>query len=150
MPRFGELLPADVWAAATRTLSAFAAEELFVYPAYDSIYGGVSPASSASADTFGSWLELVADVGVGRVLANVHVFVGGGLSAGSNLIMEFGEGAAGAEVAIDSLAFEGVGVNHSFGTPLYRALTDNARLSVRVKDGVASSVTYRAAVQLVA
>lgn len=84
--------------------------------------------SSASADTFGAWVELVADVGTSKKLIYM-VIVDAGASGNSSEI-EIGEGAPAAESAISLLSLI-AGIQLSI--PLSRTLTDNARLSARIK-----------------
>ena len=149
MPQIGlgtELTAALVWAAATRTLSAFAAQDLFLLPAKDDIYVTASPISSASADTYGSWVQLSANIGAGRVLVGIVVFSVTTLTAGGNLDLQIGEGASSSEAAVETVNLPGTGTNYTVFIPLWRALTDSARISVRAKDSIASAITYRVAI----
>ena len=137
MPRFGELLPADVWAASSRTLSAFAAQDLFDLPIIDAQYPGTTVSASASANTFGSWAELVANVGAGKRLIGVVILADVAAST-TYWEMEFGEGAAGAEAAVARVEgamqeLSGVGRTPAVVFWLWKSLTSNARLSARVK-----------------
>jgi hypothetical protein len=63
----GGATAAQVWSNATRTLSAFAAQDLFVYPAKDSWYTLIA-VTSGGVDTAGSWAQFSADIGAGKVL----------------------------------------------------------------------------------
>ncbi len=144
MPRFGELLDTDVWAAATRTLTAFAAEEIFDLPAIDDAYPKVLALSSAVVDTFGSWVEISADVGTGKRLVALSISPWTGLSEAQSADIEIGEGAAGSEAAITHVPIPSGSSISTSRVPVYlwRALTDNARLSVRVKDEDAAANNY--------
>lgn len=138
------LAATDVWTAATRTLTAFAAQDLFLYPLYDSIYPVTSPASGAAADTFGAWVQISADVGVGRVLRGI-TFAKRTATAINSAEVEIGTGAAGVEVAVAraTVADAGGATVFIYGyIPFDRALADNVRLSVRVRDNNAAALTY--------
>ena len=135
---------AAIWANANRLLSDISAEEIFDLPIFDSTYALASPASSGTADTFGSWVQISADVGVGRRLLYVVIGVLNSLGGSNHGEMEFGEGGAGSEAAVTRAQFLGVQTDHQqIVVPLWRALTDNARLSVRARDSVASAYTFR-------
>ena len=159
MPQIGlpaELTAAQVWAAATRaltdyasvwtqttrTLSAFAAQDLFVFPAKDDIYVVATAAASASADTYGSWVQLSADIGAGRVCTHVIVHVPSGLTVGNVVNIQIGEGGSGNEAAVETINIPGTGTAIVV-VPLHRALTDGARISVRAKNSLASAINYR-------
>ncbi len=145
MPKFGDLLATDVWAAAARTLTDFSAEEIFDLPIMDSIYPGVALTSSASANTFGSWVEISADIGVGKRLIAVSVVFTD--TNGTVFEIEIGEGANPNEAAVARV--EGsmyMGSAAGFENPavfyLWKSLTDNARITARVKDGEAAGRVF--------
>ena len=107
-------------------------------PIFDSTYPGVAIASGAQANVFGAWVELSADVGVGRKLIGITVSVSD--TFGVTWEAEIGEGAGAAEAPVARVTgvnkwYSAAG-NQAPGTfyPLWRALTANARLSVRIKD----------------
>ena len=146
MPKFGELLATDVWAAAARTLTDISAEEIFDLPEIDSTYPGKTVTSSATADTFGSWAELVADVGVGKRL--LGIVIGLATAATAHVEVEIGEGESGSESAItrgnvSALVMSPAGVGGPIFIPLWRTLTDNARLSARIRDSVVTPAGHR-------
>lgn len=146
-PRFGELLPADVWAASARTLTDISAEEIFDLPDLDSGYATVQPTSGAGVDLFGAWVEISADIGAGKRIIGATVMCLGAVSPLYEL--EFGEGAAGAEARITRVAARVTwqtsftGPNQLLHVPLWRSLTNNARLSCRVRDNDAGAVSYQ-------
>ena len=152
MPRFGELRATDVWAASSRTLSAFAAADLFDLPAVDSQYPGGTVNQSASANTFGSWTQLVANVGAGKRL--IGVVVAPDVAATTTpWEMEFGEGAAGAEAAVARVGGITQEVSNVGRTPvlvfwLWKSLTSGARLSARVKSSQAAAFGFLVAVNI--
>ena len=142
MPKFGELLPTDVWAASARTLTDFSAEDIFDLPSLDNTYNYAVPATSVSADTFGAWAEIVANVGVGKRLIAVVVRNDAAVSP-AIIQFEIGEGAAAAEAAITRFtAVLGAAASASHVVYLWRSLTDNARLSVRAKCSDGASRTF--------
>lgn len=140
--------PADVWAETPRTLTDISVEEIVDLPSLDDTYALARPASSGSADTFGAWVEIVADVGTGKRLLDVRIVSTAGLTNGDKAQIQLGEGPGASEAAITMFDLPGFGINISFSVSLFRALTDNARLSVRAKDSVAGAVTYPIAVSI--
>ena len=74
------------------------------------------------------------------------VFCVSTLSAGGSLDLQVGEGGSGSEAAVETVNLPGTGTNYSLYIPLYRALTDSARISVRVKDSINIAITYRVAI----
>lgn len=139
MPKFGVLIATDVWEAAARTLTDFSAEELFDLPILDAFVpsGMGFIQSSGTADAFGSWVELVADVGVGKRLIALTIRMG----ASTTVEIEVGEGVSGSEVAI---ARHAGAFNEAAGfiLPFWKSLTDNARLALRTRDAESSVKAY--------
>ena len=140
----------SVWAAASRTLSAFAAEELFDLPIMDSVYPGATIAASAVANTFGSWVELSANIGSGKRLIGVIVFTTT-IAPGVYWEVEFGEGAAAAEAAIARIEGSSYRASHAgympmVYYPLWKALSTNARLSARVRNSEAVANGFQVSV----
>lgn len=135
-------VPADVWAAATRTLTDLSVEEIVDVPEVDSVYPGATVMSSATVNTFGSWSEAVADVGAGKRLIGAVICV---ISpAVFQYEVEVGEGESGSEAAITRTEgahtqISGVGQVVGVFFPLLRSLTDNARLSARMKVNMAGA-----------
>ena len=122
-----------VWAATSRELTGFSADEIFDLPIYDDI-GGVFVASAASADAFGSWAEIAADIGVGKRLMGFNLIHAGAINI-DNITMEIGTGGLGAESAVargryNQRASAEIGMSFLVGV----SLADNARLSCRAKD----------------
>ncbi len=109
---------------------------------YDAMYPNVVPASSASADTFGAWVETHADVGTGKVLLNISVVIRATLTEGKAFQFEVSEGAAASEVVVARVGGLGVSEKNLLVFQLYRKLTDNARIAVRVKDELASAINF--------
>lgn len=150
VPRFGELQASEVWAAATRTLTAFNAQSLFDLPALQSVYPAEDITSSAVADAFGDWVQISADIGASRRL--VHLIVAQGSSDSIfSIEVEVGEGGAGNEAAVAriqlvTIAATNVGQLSVWVIPLWKSLTDNARISVRVRDDRAYARTYYAGI----
>ncbi len=136
------LVATDVWAAAARTLTDFSAEELFDLPELDSTYGNGIPSSGGVGGDFGAWVELVADVGVGKRLIAVPVRQDTATGP-ANIEVEIGEGANPNEAAITrfSCAFRST-MGENAVVYVWRSLTDNARLSVRIRDSDAAARTY--------
>lgn len=159
VPELGEIQTVDIWTApartltnpsgvfndATRTLSAFDAAALFDLPIADSLYGEYKPFSSANPNTFGAWVEISADIGVGKRLAGFVIAPDHDTATAWEV--EFGEGALGAETPV-ARGFGAMRVSTVAGIipqlyiPLWVKLSDNARLSVRVRDQIASALAY--------
>ena len=143
MPKFGELQAADPWSSTTRTLTAFNAQSLFDLPIMDANYPGVTPSSSASADTYGSWLEVVANVGNSKRLLFAYILPRH-IDANYAFEIEFGEGASGSEAAVARINGRGNMVSLVSWVPgqlypIWKSLTNGARLSVRAKDNLATA-----------
>jgi len=113
---------------------------------YDSTYTTslIVPASSATVDTFGLWVQYSADIGTGKKLLGIYIQNGGAtLASANNFEMEIGEGAVASESAVSRIG--GWGQNAEKGyvfTPLNRTLTDNARISLRVRDSESGANNY--------
>lgn len=140
------LVATDVWSAASRTLSAFDAAALFDVGEIDSAYPAAALTSSGTADTFGAWVELIADVGASKRL--IGIIVAFTDTNASSWEIEIGEGAGAAEAAITRVSgtyvfSSAVGFQPGVFYPLWRSLTDNARLSARVKDTEAAGRGFR-------
>ena len=145
MPRFGALQATDVWAAAARTLTDISAEEIFDLPALTTTYPNAEPLSAAEANAFGSWVQISANIGTGKRLILATVTPAQAASPAWEL--EIGEGASGSEVAVTKVS--GVNINLSAAGqasplvfPLWKSLTDGARISCRVKDDSPSALAY--------
>ncbi len=114
---------------------------------YDSTYTTtiIAPASSATVDTFGSWVEYSADIGSGKKLLGIYIQNGPAtLPRAENFELEIGEGAVASEAAVSRVGGWGVGTvekGYVF-TPLNRTLTNNARISVRVRDSESAVNNY--------
>lgn len=160
MPRFGEMQAADPWSAATRTLTNpsgvfsdatrtltdISAEEIFDLPIADDTYAVTpNPSSGAAAGTYGAWTLATADVGAGKrllwiALIPIH-------SAQLTFEVELGEGAAGSEAAVARVisvigTISAVGHRPTQIFYLWKSLSNNARLSVRVKDEEVLALQY--------
>lgn len=137
LQKIRELLEAsDVWDDAERTLA---------FPIFDSVAPSDMAAllSAAGIDLFGAWVQLVADIGTGK-----RLFLAVIGSTGTTRIeteYEFGEGSIGNEVAVARVAqVREMNVSGHI-IPVFVALTDNARLSVRVRDDNAGAQNHVAA-----
>ena len=136
MPKLGVLTAAEVWAQATRTLTDISAEEIFDLPDITVTYPPVNVAS---------WIELVADVGTGKRLVWVSATIVSAANVG--FVLELGEGTGSNESRIAAMNGRNryssdVGPNITVHRMLWRALSDNARLSARAKDDDGGAVTY--------
>ena len=152
MPRMGELTAAQVWAATTRTLSAFNYKSLVDRGGGATLYPGVLATSSATPNTFGSWVQVSADIGTGKVLRGLS-WVMNSVSGGDREI-EVGEGASGSEAAVErvGVAFDwdsAAGYRQSGYIPLWKKLTDSARIAVRVRVSEAVAVGLRITLDVV-
>jgi hypothetical protein len=119
----------------------------FTIPAISTMsYGSVSVSSSGSADTFGSWTELVADVGSDKTL--IRMTWVDRTDVEIKYIIEIGEGASTAEAAITSHSGYKVGRGEMV-VDFWIKLTDDARLSARVKDNAGAAHDFRISVDYV-
>ncbi len=113
---------------------------------YDSTYTTtiIAPASSATVDTFGSWVEYSADIGSGKKLLGIYIQNGPAtLPRAENFELEIGEGAAGSEAAVSRVGGWGQTAEKGYVfTPLNRTLTNNARISLRVRDSESAVNNY--------
>lgn len=133
-----------VWARATRTLTDLSLEEIADLPIQDSFYpSNIGVTTSATINTFGSWVELIANVGNGKRLLWVALIVAN--SAAASYQVELGEGAAGVEAAVARVAYHrlkitAVGLMIPAVYPLFRTLTDGARLTARARGDSAEAI----------
>jgi len=113
---------------------------------YDSTYTTtiIIPASPATVDTFGSWFQYSADIGTGKKLLGIYIQNGpAALADTNNFELEIGEGAVSSEVAVSRVGGWGQGAEKGYVfTPLNRTLTNNARISVRVRDSEAGANNF--------
>jgi len=113
---------------------------------YDSTYTTsiIAPVSSATVDTFGSWLQYSADIGTGKKLLGIYIQNGGAtLAALNNFELEIGEGAVASEAAVSRVGGWGQTAEKGYVfTPLNRTLTNNARISVRIRDSESAVNNY--------
>ena len=147
-----DLVGADnaLWAHASRTLTAFNAQAIFDLPIMDSVYQGSAIATNVVADTFGSWVEISADVGSGKRLIGAIVFTTT-MNPGIYWEIEFGEGAAAAEAAVARVQGLSYRASHAgylpmVYYPLWKSLSNNARLSARARDNEAVDNGFRVSV----
>lgn len=136
LQKIRELLEADdPWDDAERTLA---------FPIFDSVAPTdmADITSGAGADLFGNWVELVADVGTRK-----RLFFGSVASLSATRVdaeYEFGEGTIGNETAVARASHVRKSNNAALLVSLYVVLTDNARLSVRVRDRNVGAFAHRA------
>ena len=110
---------------------------------YDNATYVLKSAISAGVNTFGSWVQILADVGTGKKLVGITVIVKTATTDTNIAEIEVGEGAAASEVAVSRINTLGTGVIHWIFIPLNRTLTNNARISVRARDDIGVAIAYR-------
>lgn len=120
-----------------------------VLPEIDDTYNIQTINSSATKDVYGDWEELIANVGAGKTLLYIIVSQSTSLSSGKLYEVEAGEGAGGSEAAITRVFGVGTGSIEKTVYPVFRALSDNARLSVRVRDELTATPSYMVTVMIV-
>jgi len=118
---------------------AFASAGLISIPdvLYDSIYFIANPISSATADTFGAYVELIANAGTGKKILGVLLVHQGSIGGSNPLVeIEIATGAAASEVAVCRFAFPSTSSNEypQHNVLLNRTIADNSRVSVRCRD----------------
>ncbi len=110
---------------------------------YDSTYinGGNVIIVSAGTNTFGAWVEYSPDIGTGKKLIG-FVYIPAALVLGTSVEIEIGEGAAASEVAICRINSVGGLEETRTLFPLNRTITNNARVSLRVRDNIGAAKSY--------
>ena len=111
----------------------------------DSLFPGVIATSSVVENTFGSWVELYANVGLSKTL--YYVVITTANVVGTEWELEIAEGAEGAETVIIRVGgryfyITNVGELPPSIFPMARTLTNNARLSARIRDDAAVAFNY--------
>lgn len=110
---------------------------------YDSTYLAFGNLTIVSAGTnaFGAWAEYSADIGTGKKLIGfVFIPVNGALDR--SVEFEIGEGAIASEVAISRISSVGALEETPTHFPLNRTITNNARVSLRVRDSLGAIANY--------
>ncbi len=102
----------------------------------------VSPAASSSADTFGTWVQFSADIGTGKALYGISTNPDNTSQGGKGTVIEIAEGASSSEVVIIRLNLADFKNSTTDPIPLYKVLTNNARIAIRAKDGEAVANVY--------
>lgn len=120
-------------------------------------YGSVDnfAGSGSTADAFGSWLQLIADIGDRDIgILSVQTYPDFSTSL-SKYEVELGIGAGGSESRIFGLVISTsfATTNTGFQFPLRcmanRRVPANSRLAVRIRDNIASSVFYAIAINFI-
>lgn len=149
MPKIGtDIAPtaAEVWAASARTLTDISAEEIFDLPISDDLYANTNVNSASPADTYGSWSEISPDIGVGKRLLWLSIRNNSNETL-DNCEIEIGEGASGSEVAVARI-IASFSSWSSASFMVWKALTNNARISVRIKDEEESATNMKISVMV--
>lgn len=136
---------AEIWAAASRTLTGISAEDVVDLPLLSKNYGAVIPQSAATANAWGSWVEVTPDIGVGKRL--IFVAVTNNIGETIDWELQIGTGAVGAETAIAIVGQRQVYVTSAAFQPyvlfpLFVAVSDNARVAVRARDSTTTAGNY--------
>jgi len=110
---------------------------------YDSTYinGGTLTIASAGTNAFGAWVEYSADIGTGKKLVG-FIFIPTADALGRSIEIEIGEGAVSSEVAISRINSVGGLKETRTHFPLNRTITNNARVSLRVRDNIGQALSY--------
>ena len=112
---------------------------------YDSTYVaglGTSVTASATIDTFGSWVQISADIGTGKKLVGLTIKAGSGGAAAASYEIEVSEGAVSSEVAVSRISGHYASLE-PMEFDLNRTLADNARIAVRVREGNTNANTWK-------
>ncbi len=115
---------------------------------HDSVYPNVSASTSASANTFGSWVEISSDIGTGKRMTGILIGITNNFPASQVVEVEISEGASSSEVAVDRVQLNGTAKHDLLFIPLNRFLTDNARIAVRVRGAEAAVNAINIALQV--
>jgi hypothetical protein len=116
-------------------------EEVSDLPDFDALYGQTQIQSAADANVFGAWSQISADIGTGKRLVYLMVTPDGS-NASAAYELEIGEGASTSEAAVTRALSPYFHAATLAIFRLNRALTDNARISVRARDGSGSALYY--------
>ncbi len=101
----------------------------------------IDVASSSTLDVFGAWVQFSADIGTNKKLYGISVQCGQTPVGGKGCIFEIAEGASSSEVVVQRIPLCEMNANLVV-VYLYLALTDNARIACRVKDGESNANTH--------
>ncbi len=110
---------------------------------YDSTYLSFNNLTivSAGTNTFGAWVEYSADIGTGKKLIG-FVYIPADDALDRSVEIEIGEGAIASEVAISRISSVGGLDETRTYFPLNRTITNNARVSLRVRDSLGQAKNY--------
>jgi len=114
---------------------------------YDSTYLSFNNLTIVSAGTnaFGAWVEYSADIGTGKKLVG-FVYIPADDALDRSVEIEIGEGAIGSEVAVCRISSVGGLDETRTHFPLNRTITNNARVSLRVRDSLGAVRNYHVAI----
>ncbi len=98
---------------------------------------------SGTSNTFGAWVQDSADIGTSKALYLIGLNSTGGDTPSGQVVVEIAEGAGSSEVAVLRLNL-GLYVNGTgmIYIKIYKVLTDNARITARIKDGETTNNNY--------
>ena len=110
---------------------------------YDSTYMPFNNLTIVSAGTnaFGAWVEYSADIGTGKKLIG-FVYIPADDVLDRSVEFEIGEGAIASEVPISRISSVGGLEETRTHFPLNRTITNNARVSLRVRDSLGEAKNY--------
>lgn len=110
---------------------------------YDSTYlpFGNLTIVSAGTNAFGAWVEYSADIGTGKKLIG-FVYIPADDALDRSVEIEIGEGAIASEVAVCRISSVGGLDETRTYFPLNRTITNNARISLRVRDSLGEAKNY--------
>ncbi len=111
---------------------------------YDSTYMPFNNLTIVSAGTnaFGAWVEYSADIGTGKKLIG-FVYIPNNDALDRSVEFEIGEGAIASEVPISRISSVGGLEETRTHFPLNRTITNNARVSLRVRDSLGAVANYQ-------
>ncbi len=95
--------------------------------------GSSTAPTTGVADTYGAYVQFSADIGTTKAIYFIYMFNGAAIDEGDT-IFEIAEGAAASEVVILRFSMARMGSGEYLVLPVYKKLTNNSRISIRVKD----------------
>ncbi len=108
----------------------------------EDLYEVIECASSSSINTYGSWVEIIADTGNGNRIIGVHLVSSVETDLGDAIMLEIATGIISSEVVVLRYCLVGSLIIIPLILPANRTIPANSRLSVRVKDGHNATSDY--------
>ena len=114
----------------------------------DPYISSVNVISAASANTFGAWVQLSANIGTSKFLKGTSITASNPAGTWALTECEISEGSSGSEVVIQRVTGLGNGTERVYQLLQNQALTNGSRIAVRVRNEGIYSSTVRFGIQV--